>query len=268
MLHLWSRYSENGPLYVSVLLAGLIVFDAIHAIMPAWQPAAAPLVAMVAPRRSAGIDVQPIVAAHLFGVLQVDSNQDPATAPPTVASLVLQATFAAKNPRSGLAIIAADGAAKVYKVGDEVNGAALHSVYPTRVILEHSGGLESLSLPRAEPSPGRMPRLAQDATDGGAEGPGGRDVHRLADVIRAEADIDESTETLLGFRIHAGPASPTFIHSGLRPGDLVTAVNGTPLANQNRQSSQEVVDAMLASGSATVSLLRNGKHIDVAVNLP
>jgi general secretion pathway protein C len=95
----------------------------------------------------------------------------------------------------------------------------------------------------------------------------GQEARHLADIIRAEPSIDEESQRLLGFRINPVPPNSRYIRAGLRPGDLVTAINGTPLADQERQHSQEVLDSALASSNASVSLLRTGRHLDVSIDL-
>jgi general secretion pathway protein C len=264
------RVLRNGPRLISVLLAVLIVAESLRTMLPllSEHPSRtlppASLGRNIQHPHSSGLDVQPIVAAHLFGVAAEDL-QDPAHASPTTANLVLQGTVATRDPQQGVAIIAAGGPARVYQVGDDVEGASLHSVYLDRVILDRSGRLETLLLPRLQLATGDAVR--QSALDG-APSPGANNVHTLADLMRAEPSLDEQTDSLRGFRIRPGRTASSFIRSGLRSGDLVTAVNGTPLADQNRQRSQEIVDTMLASGRATVSVVRNGKPVEVSVESP
>jgi hypothetical protein len=52
---------------------------------------------------------------------------------------------------------------------------------------------------------------------------------------------------------------------GLRPGDLVTAINGTTLDDPQR--GQEIFNAIQSSNSASVTIERAGKTIDVSLNL-
>jgi len=83
--------------------------------------------------------------------------------PLSSANLVLTGTIASQDPKHGIAIISDGGPAKVYSVGDNVNGASLHSVYLDHVILDRAGALETLQLPRlltgSRPAPpvGRRP---------------------------------------------------------------------------------------------------------------
>ncbi|HEY0803283.1 MAG TPA: type II secretion system protein N, partial [Steroidobacteraceae bacterium] len=154
------RALRNAPRLISVLLATLMVAECVRTVLlllgqhPAITPSPASASASASAsaarkvlRPHLGLDLRPIVAAHLFGVAAEDSR-DPDHASPTTANLVLQGTIATRDPTHGLAIITAADPAKVYKVGDDVEGASLHSVYLDRVILNRSGIFETLALPR------------------------------------------------------------------------------------------------------------------------
>src|SRR5271154_44845 len=152
-----SRLQANGPRAVSLVFAALILLELVHLgysqlskplrVPQPTAPAAAP------PVQHSGVDVQTVVAGHLFGVsVAGPSTQDPDNAPQSAANLVLAGTIATQNPKRGVAIISDGGApAKVFSVGDNVNGASLHSVYLDHVILDRGGTLETLVLPRLLP---------------------------------------------------------------------------------------------------------------------
>jgi general secretion pathway protein C len=260
------RFQEKGPAWVSWLLAALIAAEFAHAVVA--DPSArhgqtpAPIRARASPTPT-GINVNAIVAAHLFGIESAKSVRDPAAAVPTTADLHLRGTLATGNPRHGWAIIADDSAETVYHVGQAGRAFSLYSVYADHVLLDREGSLESLALPhRLEPF--RAPSAV--AVTEAAEAPAGDKPHRLADIMLAEPEHNDDSQNLTGFRIApVGPAS-TLIRAGLRPHDVVTAINGTPLADQDPQHSREVLDAAMASGSASFTVRRGGKQLDVSVN--
>src|SRR3984893_2266402 len=153
--HEWlSRLQGNGPRLVSLALAALIAVElariAISLIGGGPVKSPQPVLTAVAPRaQHAGLDVQSVVSAHLFGVAAPDpSAQDPTNAPQSTANLVLTGTIATQDPKRGVAIISDGGPSKVYSVGDNIGGASLHSVYLDHVILDRGGQLETLLLPR------------------------------------------------------------------------------------------------------------------------
>jgi len=260
------RFQEKGPAWVSWLLATLIAAQVAHTVAAALtgrrQPPAVPALQHASPP-TVRLNVQAIVAAHLFGVAPSSSVRDPLAAVPTTANLHLRGTLATADPRHGWAIIADDRAEKVYRVGEAAGALSLYSVYVDHVLLDREGSLESLALPRAAErsawAPAASPVVPPDINL--------EERHRLGEVMRAEPAVDEESNKLLGFRIDPIPPASALVRAGLRPRDLVTTVNGTPLADQDRQRSQELMNEALASGSASLSVIRGGQHLDVAVDV-
>jgi general secretion pathway protein C len=219
-----------------------------------------------------------VVAAHLFGVAVADpGTQDPENAPLSSANLVLAGTIATRDPKHGIAIISDSGPAKVYSVGDNVSGASLHSVYLDHVILDRAGVLETLRLPRqlagTRPGPGPGPV--------GRRGGGGdprtvaavdnirrlvqQDPNILDQVMRTVASYDNVAGKLRGFRAYPGKNRAIFSKLGLKPGDLVTAINGQALDDPQR--SQEVFNTIQTSDHVTVTLERAGQKQDLTLNI-
>jgi general secretion pathway protein C len=260
------RFQEKGPTWVSWFLAGLLAAEVAQALVANWSgrsaEPAAPALHRVAPP-IARLDVPTIVAAHLFGVAPEKPMRDPAAAVPTSADLHLRGTLATADPRHGWAIIADDRAEKVYRVGEAAGALLLYSVYTDHVLLDREGSLESLALPRAAGRGAWAPAASPVA----APALNVEERRRLSDVMRAAPSVDEGSNELLGFRISPIPPASALVRAGLRPGDLVTTVNGTPLVDQDRQRSQEIMDEALASGSAALSVIRGGQHLDVAVDV-
>jgi general secretion pathway protein C len=263
-------FPRSGPQWISLLLGVLILAECIRVVLPlpnAHASEVGPPASMSrGVQRRSGVDVGRIVGAHLFGVAVEDAH-DPTRGSPTTANLVLQGTIATADPRSGLAIVTADSPAKLYKVGDELGGASLHSVYLDHIVLNRGGRFETLSLPRLRLASGNV---ANSSVVDGAAAPPTEANHgpNLADLLRAEPSVDDESNRLQGFRIRPGRNPAAFIRSGLKQGDLVTAVNGTPLAENDRQRGQKLIDTMLASGHATVSVVRNGVPVEVSVENP
>src|SRR5688572_12441339 len=97
------------------------------------------------------LDIGALVNAHLFGNAAAQATGDAANAPPSSMPLVLTGLFASDDPKEGMAIIGESAqAAKFVLVGQQVpGGAQLHSVYNDRAIIDRSGTLESVFLPRS-----------------------------------------------------------------------------------------------------------------------
>ena len=213
------------------------------------------------------VQVADIVAAHLFGAAQ--STVIDANAPQTSVQLVLAGVLAVPDPKRGLAIIGPNaGAAKLYSVGSAVPGGVnLYAVYPDRVLLDRSGVIESLLLPKKLAVASTMPvaeaggqspaqRLAALAQGGGG---------LLGGLVRAQAVF--AGGKLNGYRIFPGGRASigSFTQLGLRPGDLVTAVNGTALDDPNRAN--EILQTLSSAATANLTVTRNGQSVDLNLNL-
>jgi len=219
--------------------------------------------------RAHSLDLAAITNAHLFGAAPL-APQDGANAPQTTIPLVLTGTIAGNDPQNGLAILGQTAqTAKVYAVGDNVpGGAKLHSVYSDRVVIDRNGQLESLTLPhQMNAGNGPPPSSAALQGDTGSiermrrmitEQPG-----LLADVMRPQPVIDHGR--MNGFRVYPGRNRLAFMRLGLRPGDQVTAINGTPLDDRDR--SEQILRTLSSSSEAHVTVIRNGQQQDLTLNI-
>lgn len=222
---------------------------------------------------AAQLDIGGLVNAHLFGNAVVqNSSGDGANAPPSSMPLVLAGLLATDNPKEGMAIIGESAAAaKVVAVGQQVpGGATLHSVYVDRAVIDRNGALESVLLPRraggtlttAPPPPvasmpsneaniERMRRLVSD------------DPNLIGQVMRPQPVF--AGGAMRGFRVYPGANRQAFARIGLRAGDLVTAINGTPLNDKDR--AQEIFATLSSSSDARVTITRNGRQQELVLNI-
>jgi general secretion pathway protein C len=222
-----------------------------------------------APAHVHALNVAAVTNAHLFGVAPLP-RQDAANAPQTNIPLVLTGTIAGNDPQNGLAILGQNAqTAKVYAVGDVVpGGAKLHSVYSDRVVIDRDGQLESLSLPR-QLNAGNAPPPSTAALQG--ENPAFERMRRmiseqpglLADVLRPQPVMDHGR--MNGFRVYPGRNRMAFTRLGLRPGDQVTAINGTPLDDRDR--GEQILRTLGTSSEARVTVIRNGQQQDLTLNI-
>jgi general secretion pathway protein C len=276
-----SRLQGNGPRLVSLGLAALIAVELARIAItllgggPVKSPQ--PVLGNIVPRagQHAGLDIQSVVSAHLFGVATADpSTQDPANAPPSTSNLALSGTIATQDPKRGVAIISDGGPAKVYSVGDNVGGASLHSVYLDHVILDRGGALESLILPRLM-GPGMHARPIT-RRGGGADPRTAAAVDNIRHLVQQDPGIldqvmrtvpsyDSAAGKLRGFRAYPGRNRQIFDKLGLKSGDLVTAINGTVLDDPQR--SQEVFNTIQTSDHVTVDVERGGQKQQITLNI-
>jgi general secretion pathway protein C len=268
---------RNLPTLVSVTLGGLIAVELARASMTLFGggPPTAPLPAVALDMHALDrpvIDVGRIVAAQLFGAIAADpSTQDPSGSPRSAANLRLAGTLATANPKTGFAIISGTGPAQVYTVGASVGGASLYAVYRDHVMLSRNGILESLMLPKLSVGKGRAgaPEVAAPNTAAGNEPKtlDASNARTVSDAVRTSAAVDPNGR-LRGFRVFPNGNREAFDKSGLRGGDLLVAVNGISVQDQDRQTGKEILNSLSTSGAATVTIERNGERQDLTINAP
>jgi general secretion pathway protein C len=271
-----SRLQGNGPRLIAFALAALIAVElarialALLGSTPVKSPQ--PVAARAAPQMpQSQLDAQNVMAAHIFGVAPPEAaSQDPANAPQSTANLQLAGTIATQDPKHGIAIISDGGPSKVYSVGDNVSGASLHSVYLDHVILDRGGVLETLQLPKQFVSSGvAAPRRGASQRTVAAVENVRRMVQQdpgiLDQVMRTVPSYDAAAGKLRGFRAYPGRNRMIFNRLGLKPGDLVTAINGTPL--DDPQHSQEVFNTIQSSDHVVVTIERGGEKQDITLNI-
>ena len=268
----------HGPRLAAGLMAAVIAVQAGFFVTSQNRGLAAPMVAHNPVGRPVGgarpndaavstLRVSEITSAHLFG--ETHGTVNDANAPQTSVQLVLAGVLAVPDPKRGLAIIGPSaGTAKLYTVGSAVPGGVnLYAVYADRVLLDRGGVIESLLLPRKAPLAGMMPMPADASQSPGqrlaalAQGNGAL----LGGLVRAQPVFVGSK--LTGYRIYPGGRASVgaFTHLGLRPGDLITAVNGTTLDDANRAN--EILQTLSSVASANLTVQRNGQSQELTLNL-
>jgi general secretion pathway protein C len=217
------------------------------------------------------LDIGGLVNAHLFGNAVVQNAAgDAANAPPSSMPLVLAGVLATENPKEGMAIIGESAAtAKVVSVGKQVpGGALLNSVYNDRAVLDRNGALESLMLPKRStgsftPPPPAVAASGNDATLERMRKLVNDDPGVIGQVLRPQPVF--AGGKMRGFRVYPGANRQAFARIGLRAGDLVTAINGTPLDDKDR--AQEIFATLNSSTDARVSVTRNGRQQELVLNM-
>jgi general secretion pathway protein C len=271
------RASRTLPTAIATLATIAIGWELVQvtwALRERFKPAAPQMafatVGPAQPKRT-GVDVQPIIDAHLFGVANAEPSQDDgANAPPTQVPLVLAATLAGPDPNRGFAIIGESAqAGKLYKVGDMINGARLHSVFADKVILDRGGKLEALLLPHqtfagAQVNAPQRPAVA-------STNPIVNSIRRtaetnptvFAEVVRPQPVFAGGVQR--GYRVYPGRNRQQFAKLGLQPGDLVLAVNGTPLDDASRAN--EIFNTIGSADHVSVTIERNGEPQELSLNV-
>jgi general secretion pathway protein C len=218
------------------------------------------------------LDITAITRANLFdkAAIETCAGADCGTHG-TDTRLVLTGVIAGNDPKNGLAILGQSAqTAKVYAVGDRVpSGAKLHAVYNDHVVVERDGQLLSVALPRTL-NAGNAPPPSAAALPGG-DNPAIERMRRMiseqpgliGDVLRPQAVVNHGRTE--GFRVYPGRNRAAFQRLGLRPGDEVTAINGTPLDDQDR--GEQILRTLGSASEARVTVKRGGQQQDLTLNI-
>ncbi len=242
---------------------------------------------------------------HLFGSVFAPVDQRAAAAadaPDTTLELTLSGIYAdADDPDAGVAMIAdAGGAQAAYRAGATVpGGARVRQILADRVLLVHNGRDEFLRLPRERlPSAQSTPSAHPLATSGSGAanvgnqtavpgaGSGGTAIAPVAvagletvdwGAVQQQFNIDPAelaqqvrvqpvTENgaVVGVRV-TGTYAALLAAAGLRPDDIITAVNGVAVTDGAR--AQQVIAAVARDRRARVTVRREGREETLNVSL-
>lgn len=216
------------------------------------------------------VDVPSILRANLFGKSPTPTGTD---APVTTMNLKCPLVFAdVRDEKRGWAAIGpSTNDVKVYEVGDDLpNGARLHAVYVDRVLLDRGGSIEALLVEKREGAmagPVNAPPLAN----------AGAPLERVQQIVRDNPGIIDQVMTrqvvldgtrLVGVRVNPvqnAQGAQAFNRLGLRPNDVVTAINGMPLDDQSRTN--EIFTTLDGAAQARITVNRNGRETELNLNL-
>ena len=267
------------PAWASLLLVIVIAWQLariIWMLVPgpaAGDPVTAPAGARAAVSHSeSSADMQAIVGAHIFGIADADADLDvqPLAAATDnlldtrLTNLSLKGTIAATPSEMAVAIIAdGNNEENVYTIGESVtSGANLHAVYPDRVVLNENGVLTNLKLPKDFPAgtPSASRRNTTTASRSttatqSIQSVVAQNVSRLADVIRPTPSFVNGQQQ--GYKVYPGRNREQFAKLGLRPGDLITDIDGQALNDPTQ--AMKIFQSLDSADQVSVTVQRNGQ---------
>ncbi len=194
---------------------------------------------------------------HLFGKQDVTQAVDkaPVTAPETRLNLVLFGVFTDENSKKGSAIIGQKtGNQKFYTVGEKVdNGVWLAEVRKDHVLLKRGANYEVLKFPKVV-SAGVNIKNTRAPVSSRALSP---EKQTFMDNVKIIPVFTGKDRTLKGYRILPKKNRAVYNRLGIRPTDIVTAINGIALSDQ--REAMKVIAELVKSDQVEVQLDRNGK---------
>jgi general secretion pathway protein C len=218
-------------------------------------------------------DVLSIANAHLFGEASTESVEVVPQGPledlaETRLALTLKGIIAGSEDSLSMAIIADNrNEEKTYAINDAVvPGTTLHAVYIEQVVLNRSGNLEALKLPKDFPKTSTAPSRNQtsvrrattartNSNNRSIQNVLAQNVTKLADVIRPTPYFVGGQQQ--GYRVYPGRDRKKFAALGLRPGDLIKDIDGAALTDP--QQAMKIFENLGTADQVSVTVERNGQ---------
>ncbi|WP_028672658.1 type II secretion system protein N [Saccharospirillum impatiens] len=228
---------------------------------------------------------------QLFGQFEAVATvepEKPVEAPETRLNMTLQAVLARGNDGSGFAIISRGGSqSSAFSIGDDIfNQATLSAVYRDRVILDRNGQLETLRYEREETSELLQVNSepieddssfretidqAQQRVDRGEDVQA--QVEQMVSYVqqRANSDpqglLDEVGLEATGSGYQVTQNARQLAMAGLRPGDVVTAVNDQSVGNIGQD--QALLNQILQTGGELkIQIQRGSRSFTIYQSIP
>lgn len=223
---------------------------------------------------------------HLFGSSAITETALAGYDTESQLNLILTGIFSSNDETAGMAYIrTTSGEEKKFKVGDDVFGLAqLAEVHDDYLILKRGAKKERLSLhkgvgidterqairPKSKPSQETIKANNirnfvknsgdwQRTLDQQKFDPG-----KISDIVSNVNVMQNSQGQITGLRVSSMSQNDALLKAGLKPNDQITAVNGTPITGGNLLKLRAQLSG---TNNAQVTVLRNGKTINLNVNL-
>ncbi len=248
---------------------------------PAYDISTAANVTTAAPapadNNAVGGQVTLIRDANLFGAYvpppegAVIVDQGPDVEETQLRDLTLKGTVASTTDDNGLAIVERSGEENVYLVGDDIApGVQLSRVFATEIHIRRNGVTEKLLLPKLSESPSTPARSRSNtrvnqrapARQVAASQPSGNVPTKLGDLMRPQPVFQDGK--MQGYRVYPGRKREQFKALGLKPGDLVTEVNGTLLEDPSK--GLEIFRTLSENSQVSVTVQRNGAQTSLVLD--
>jgi len=292
-----------GVLALSRLIWALL--PAADSALPAQAVVINPAQVAAGPATVEPVDIERLVARHLFGEAgAVDTPPPPAAdaasasdrdgieqgAKETRLELKLRGVVASTENGLGYAIIEGKSGQDIYMVDDKLpvpGQVVLAKVMPTQVVLDNGGVYELLPLFEESELDTQLTNSAPAPPAGrGAAPPGATVIDRRADTSASAVASNyrdrlyqnpqslanvvrisavREDGALRGYRLEPGQDGDQFALLGFKPGDLVTSING--IALDDPANTLRLYQAMRSANEAVFELQRDGQPLTVSINL-
>lgn len=227
------------------------------------------------------IDVASVQAFNLFG----NYNAAPVVAAQpelpkielTKLNLELLGVIAADDPKLSWAIIGKSNSQKLYKIGDEIEGARgveIAEVHALKVVLDNNGTLEELWLygedgnkvavstpyrpTQVQSAPTQAPEVKATVSRDQLE-----QARNIGDVVRFMVATENGK--MIGYKVRPGRKRELFDQVGLKADDIVVSVNGIEV--NEPQKVREVYQALKNATEADLQVMRDGSTHSIQITM-
>jgi len=260
--------------FAALLLLAWVLFYWISAFLAPQQQTQAAATAL--PLSSKVLAEKAVVLRLFGGVNPVNAATAPVV---TLSNIGVHGVYAGRDGRSGFAVLVLDGKPVSAVVGHEfAPGMVLQRVYPDSVEILRGGQVETARMATAAiPVLGRVtPPLAKGASSVlqmavHQLGPGSFVLSR-EEMLQTLNSPDQShmlggytPNPLGGARLEQSPAGSLSEKLGLKVGDVITRINGKPLAGASEAA--RLNEQLTKSEGVRMDVLRAGKVIKVEIQM-
>lgn len=244
---------RDARLAIDIYTGAVVVSVAMALAGLTWRllgdPGVSPIGAPVVTSAGVGDDIRPIIALAPFGMAVAAPPAGPAS-----SALQLRGVLMTTPPEASVALIETEGGTTgSYSVGTAVGGGVIEAIRADEVTIRTAGGLQILSLSPA-------------GVAGSASGGSGKAAAAALSGAQPSPTVDQTAagapSASSGYVVGAAPG-PQLVAAGLRPGDVITQVNGTAVGSGANE--HELLARAATLGQAQIELLRDGRRVSLSV---
>jgi len=217
-------------------------------------------------------------AASLFGVINKPVTQQASEAPETKLNLTLRGVLAAVPASMALAIISQgrSGNEETYAIGDKLSGGVeIKEIHPGYVVLERSGRLETLRLPKDSGEIGLVSSAPNSNSRRlrNADSPGAALNSIRSSIMKNPTSFGEYALPVLvkengkqiGYRLKPQKKGELLAELGIQSTDVITQINGVKL--DKPENGINALRKLSTANNLDIVVRRNGAEIPLNISL-